>query len=326
MLSKVTRSFMKFLFWYSFFILSFVLGFYVMLHNDVGKSMASLRPLDSANDTKDMFSEAFEEFNHPIEATMKTMAMYIGELDFSSMPMGISRGMKHGNVTLTLIHVFVLAFMFFIVMVLGNLLNGLAVSDTGEIIKKAGVLQQISLVRVLKYGEKLIIGGLGRLNGVAHKLPKLKGFLEKTIIAAFASLLLVNSCVELIPDRFPQLEVIVPLIISEDFSTKTYEKDSNSVATRFCNSFSKLFNYVMRRIPFCDEELNYGCEDFLNEARMILKKKRLAKIQQRKNNESKRKEKDYLRALIREELKFVKKHENEDVIQIVNNISQIKIN
>ncbi len=102
MLRKVTFSFVKFMCWYSFFISSFVLGFYIMLHNDVGMTKASLNPIELLNNSV-QFSESFQEFTHPVEAGVKTMAMYIGELDFSAMPIGIRKGMKHGNISYTLI-------------------------------------------------------------------------------------------------------------------------------------------------------------------------------------------------------------------------------
>ena len=58
----------------------------------------------------------------------------------------------------------------------------------------------------------------------------------------------------------------------------------------------------MRYILFSDEALNYGCDQFLNEAREILKAKRLAKVKARKKAEAKRKESELLRALIHDEL------------------------
>ena len=59
---------------------------------------------------------------------------------------------------------------------------------------------------------------------------------------------------------------------------------------------------MMRSILFSDEAQNYGCDQFSNEAREILKAKRLAKVKARKKAEAKRKENELLRSLIREEL------------------------
>ena len=222
MLSKVTFSFLKFLGWYSFFIGSFILGFYVMLHNDVGDSNVSLK-----GDPKE-YEGAFEEFDHPNEAVMKTLAMYIGELDFSAMPIGIKYGRKHGNISISMIQLFVLFFMFFIVIVLGNLLNGLAVSDTNQILKKASILHQISLINVLTYGERLILGNLQQFKDLGKRFPKIKRCLDKTLIPATSSLLLLSSYIDFIPERFPQLEVVIPLIVVEDFDESSKEGCSSS--------------------------------------------------------------------------------------------------
>ena len=300
MLSKVTFSFLKFLGWYSFFIGSFILGFYVMLHNDVGDSNVSLK-----GDPKE-YEGAFEEFDHPNEAVMKTLAMYIGELDFSAMPIGIKYGRKHGNISISMIQLFVLFFMFFIVIVLGNLLNGLAVSDTNQILKKASILHQISLINVLTYGERLILGNLQQFKDLGKRFPKIKRCLDKTLIPATSSLLLLSSYIDFIPERFPQLEVVIPLIVVEDFDESSKEGCSSSSINKLYQMLSKLLNYILRRIPFCDEELNYGCDEFLDEARAILKDKRLCKIAQRKKTDNKRKKLDQLKIIIRNELHSIK--------------------
>ena len=300
MLRKVCFSFMKFLFWYSFFIISFVLGFYIMMHNDVGNTKASLNPISSPPKGLEV-DDVFKEFNHPIEAAIKTMAMYVGELDLSEMPLGVSKGMKHGNVTVTLIHVFILAFIFFIVMVLGNLLNGLAVSDTSEILRKAETLHQISLINNLTYGESVIMGNLRDFKKIAETCSILGNFLRRTIISAISSMLLLHSYIEIIPDRFPQLEVLIPLKRTEE-DDATKRKVKTKCCVRIFHKISNAYNYMMRSILFSDEALNYGCDQFLNEAREILKAKRLAKVKARKKAEAKRKENELLRSLIHDEL------------------------
>ena len=307
MFSKVTSSFLKFLFWYSFFMISFVLGFYVMLHNDLGDTNASLRGTKFKTST-------FTDFNYPNEAVLKTMAMYLGELDFSAMPIGIENGMKHGNISISMIQLFVLAFMFFIVIVLGNLLNGLAVSDTGEILRTAGILHQVSLVKVLSYGEGLIMGNMRSLQNLSHKFPKTKGFIDKTFISALSSILLLNSFIDFLPDRFPQLEVTIPLTVEEEFDVVSDNKIEKNKVMKYWAKFLKLINYTMRSIPFCDEELNHGCKHFLQEAREILKEKRLAKVEQRKQIEKLKNKNDHLKKLIREELKTARKLEKEEKI------------
>ena len=55
-------------------------------------------------------------------------------------------------------YLFLLAFVFLIVVVLMNLLNGLAVSDTGMIREKAEVVSAISRVETISYIESLLLG------------------------------------------------------------------------------------------------------------------------------------------------------------------------
>ena len=59
---------------------------------------------------------------------------------------------------------------------------------------------------------------------------------------------------------------------------------------------------MMRSILFSDEAQNYGCNQFSNEAREILKAKRLAKVKARKKAEAESKENELLRSLIHAEL------------------------
>ena len=114
-------------------------------------------------------------------------------------------------------------------------------------------------------------------------------------------MLLLHSYIEIIPDRFPQLEVLIPLKRTEE-DDATKRKEKTKCCVRIFHKISKAYNYMMRSILFSDEALNYGCDQFLNEAREILKAKRLAKVKARKKAEAKRKENELLRSLIHDEL------------------------
>ena len=280
-----------------------------MLHNDVGTTKASLNSIELGKDSNLTFRDAFREFDHPIEAALKIMAMYIGEMDLTEMPIGISKGMKHGNVAFTMILIFVLAFIFFIVMVLGNLLNGLAVRDTGEILKRAGILHQVSLAKFLCFSDHLILGNLQYFRNIAQKVPKLKGFLEKTIISELSSFLLSKSFIHFMPNGSTYLEVRIPLIAPKGLNTllELHGRRRKNIVLKFFSIFSKFLNFILRCIPLCDEELNYGCEEFLDESRKILKKKRLSKIKRRKEKDAKRKENQYIRTLLRKEIQVCTK-------------------
>jgi transient receptor potential cation channel subfamily A protein 1 len=107
MFFKVLGSFTLFLSWYAPFIVAFAIGFYIMLHT---------------NGEGD-----FPFFQSPWLALVKTSTMFVGELEFSDLP--IQHDIVHGPLG----YIFLLFFVFIIVVVLMNLLNGLAVSDTGVI-------------------------------------------------------------------------------------------------------------------------------------------------------------------------------------------------
>ena len=106
MLFKVLGTFIVFLAWYSLFIFAFGLGFYILLHQDT--------PNPEAHD--------YEFFDSIGLCIIKTFTMFVGELEFGDLPIKTGFG-----------YIYLLCFVFLIVVVLMNLLNGLAVSDTGVI-------------------------------------------------------------------------------------------------------------------------------------------------------------------------------------------------
>ena len=111
MFYKVVKTFTSFLAWYSLFIIAFAFSFYILLHNDIE---------DNENTTN---KEYFDDVGFTL---IKTFTMFTGELDFNDIP--FNSPFSYG---------FFLFFLFLIVVVLMNLLNGLAVSDTGTIWREA---------------------------------------------------------------------------------------------------------------------------------------------------------------------------------------------
>ena len=142
MFYKVLNSFFFFLLWYSLFIIAFGLGFYIMLHND--DDGANLHSLDD------------EDKNHLFNRTwislVKTSAMFVGELEFSDIPINSDTYLG------IMAYIFFLTFIFLIVVVLMNLLNGMAVNDTSEIKQKAEIYSYISRVETISYMECVLLG------------------------------------------------------------------------------------------------------------------------------------------------------------------------
>ena len=131
MFYRVLATFIFFLGWYAFFIVAFGLAFYIMLHGA---------------------STEYIYFNNPWTALVKTSTMFVGELEFSDIPIDVESSLA------PVAFLFLLSFVFLIVVVLMNLLNGLAVSDTGIIQEKAEIVSYISRVETISYTESVLLG------------------------------------------------------------------------------------------------------------------------------------------------------------------------
>ena len=83
---------------------------------------------------------------------VKTTTMFVGELEFSDTPINIDSDLA------PVAYVFFLSFVFLIVVVLMNLLNGLAVSDTGLIREKAEIFSYRSQVETISTFESMLLG------------------------------------------------------------------------------------------------------------------------------------------------------------------------
>lgn len=132
-LKSVSMNFIKLFTLYSIVIFSFSLSFYTLF---------SHRPFDGpTNDT-----ERSLNFSTPWNAFFKTMVMVTGEYDANTIDFSYNF-MKH--------FVF-LGFVFFVSIILVNLMNGLAVSDTQEIKSEAKINVTTQHVRqIIKYNTHI---------------------------------------------------------------------------------------------------------------------------------------------------------------------------
>ena len=130
MFYSVLKTFLSILVWFSLFILAYALSFYILLHED-----------------KDELPGDYPFFDHVGLAMVKTFSMFVGELEFSDIPLSSPFS-----------YVFFLLFVFLIVVVLMNLLNGLAVSDTGLIREQAEIFAHVSRVEVIAQVEATLLG------------------------------------------------------------------------------------------------------------------------------------------------------------------------
>ena len=172
MYKRVATSFLNILMVYSFFIVSFAMGFYIMFHNDIGEAK-----LNNNNNFTSLSSYVF--FETPYESLVKTVAMFIGEVDFNNIPIGLSYGRRDGNVSATLGYLYFLAFMLMVTLVLMNLLNGLAVTDITAIIQESETLHQISMINILEEFDDHALNTRKSLDMISKCCPCLKANLLK---------------------------------------------------------------------------------------------------------------------------------------------------
>ena len=132
MFYSVASSFCTFLLWYVFAIIAFALSFYIMFHTDFPEGVKN---------------EDYPFFDEIGSCLTKSFAMFVGELEFSDIPFT-------SNPISTFLFI---AFIFFIVVVLMNLLNGLAVSDITIIRDEAEVLSLKSQVDLISYWESILL-------------------------------------------------------------------------------------------------------------------------------------------------------------------------
>ena len=142
MFYKILETFVTFLVWYSFFLIAFALGFYIMLHKDV----------KSADTEEAVDEEEYKFFNNPWWSIIKTSTMFVGEIEFSDIPISTDTN------TWPLGYLYLLTFIFLIVVVLMNLLNGLAVSDTAVIQEKAEIVTYVIRVETIASFEAVLLG------------------------------------------------------------------------------------------------------------------------------------------------------------------------
>ena len=147
MFYKILETFVTFLVWYSFFLIAFALGFYIMLHKDV-KSVGALGDVEGNGDGE----EDYKFFDNPWLSIVKTSTMFVGEIEFSDIPISTETS------TWPIGYLYLLTFIFLIVVVLMNLLNGLAVSDTAVIQEKAEIVTYVIRVETIASFEAVLLG------------------------------------------------------------------------------------------------------------------------------------------------------------------------
>ncbi|PSN47393.1 hypothetical protein C0J52_11159 [Blattella germanica] len=153
MLKKVTLNYLKFLLWFAPLIFAFTFSFYKLYHKEEGfdgeERNETIIAASNESDNSSSSAECEEDqdfFSDFSLSLLKTVVMMIGEFDASGMDF------DHGS---KIIFIF---FVFMITIVLVNLLNGLAISDTQEIFLHAKTVTHSSRVKLLYTFENAIFG------------------------------------------------------------------------------------------------------------------------------------------------------------------------
>ena len=124
--------------------MAFGLAFFVLLK----------RPEDPGKKEQDN-----EHFADPATSLMKTIVMSLtGEIEYEGIQFGEDGPFKaFGQIVFLL-------WVFFVMLVLNNLLNGLAVQDIGVIQKEAEVVSAASQVELIAFIESMLLGDPFQVN------------------------------------------------------------------------------------------------------------------------------------------------------------------
>ena len=183
--------------------------------------------------------------------------MAIGEVDFNNMPVGVSYSRRDGNISVTLEYLFFLMFIFMCVLVLMNLLNGLAVSDIAEIVEEAETKHQAAMINILKEFEDRAMNNKIAFDIFSRFLPCFKGLFR---IFEFEQEL------KVFPEKRHLGRQIKPIDLP-------YE--SMGMKEKKLNRLNWL--YLSRQ----DKKMKVGYEHILSEARKILYESNKAEMEKR---------------------------------------------
>ena len=107
-----------------------------------------LQDLDNHIEMED--NNEVDFFDSPWTTIVRTFAMFVGELDFSDIPIDPTKTFS------VVSYFFFLIFVEMMVVILMNLLNGLAVADVGEIVRDAKVVSIKSRYQIIEICIKKI--------------------------------------------------------------------------------------------------------------------------------------------------------------------------
>ncbi|XP_065216957.1 transient receptor potential cation channel protein painless-like [Planococcus citri] len=146
MFKTVALNFAKFFALFSILTISFANSFYIIFRDTTEEYTSSENEIN-VNPPNHTIENSINLWPDLWVSLIKSIIMMTGELDASNIPLG-----KNFNYT----YVFFSLFVFLVPMVLYNLLNGLAVSDTTAIMKDSEIVAVMSRVELMWHLESLL--------------------------------------------------------------------------------------------------------------------------------------------------------------------------
>ena len=142
MFRRVALTYTQLMTFFAILIVAYGFAFYIMFHKDhKGTEM----------------NDDFPFFNYWGVAVFKMFSMFMGELEFSDLYKEAMDMKENGFVSDALTVIVYMGFIFMVLMVLTNLLNGLAVSDVAVIATKADIDSSITRLEMIAETESLLI-------------------------------------------------------------------------------------------------------------------------------------------------------------------------
>jgi hypothetical protein len=254
MFNKVMKRYVKVMSWFVNYIVGFGLGFYIMFHHDTERMDKSHDNKKPSNDTPCCCKDDDKsKFDHPLLALTKTWTMFIGELDFDDLDI------NGGDLSTVMAYLFLIAFIFLVVIVVMNLLNGLAVSDIQNMMADSKIESQISIIETIRYLERVYF--------TARRL----------------------NCIEKLPVCFPTQSPIFGLCGPlQDMKLSLPLSETDTIKKLYGEEYEEENQksvFYKIKCWFSKEPANYGSEDFLDSTRKILIRLWKAKDQKRRQDE-----------------------------------------
>ena len=172
--------------------------------------------------------------------------------------------------SVTMTYLFLLLFTFMMIIVLVNLLNGLAVSDTKHIMRDSLIENQVCFINTLRFFESLYICQIQRFTFVDDKNSCLKRFFHRHIVPK--GILLFHS---------PYLSgKILTFPLRKQFEEITEKKETSveQTCSSVCDGFNSAITWFSSSILY----ENVGSDEFLNDARNILIQERSRRVDERR--------------------------------------------